>query len=290
MTKFPVTSLAALALTFNAFVWGVAWWPFRALQSDGLHPLWATAMIYLFAVVCVTAIRPTAWRSLAKPSLLWLLMLASGLTNVGFNWAVTVGDVVRVVLLFYLMPGWVVLLAWPLLGERPTPGSLFRLALAFMGVVIVLKTPGSPWPVPESLADGLALMGGFSFALTNVLLRKLNHTPEEARMLSMFGGGAVMALIAALVGMRIGLVTPIPALAWPWVGVAFALGLAFLAGNLALQYGAARLRASTTSLIMLTEVVYASVSAMLLGAGELTMRTLVGGSLILLASLLAIRR
>ena len=290
MTKFPVTYLAALALTFNAFVWGVAWWPFRALQSDGLHPLWATAMIYLFAVVCVTAIRPTAWRSLAKPSLLWLLMLASGLTNVGFNWAVTVGDVVRVVLLFYLMPGWVVLLAWPLLGERPTPGSLFRLALAIMGVVIVLKTPGSPWPVPESLADGLALMGGFSFALTNVLLRKLNHTPEEARMLAMFGGGAVMALIAALVGMRIGLVTPIPALAWLWVGVAFALGLAFLAGNLALQYGAARLRASTTSLIMLTEVVYASVSAMLLGAGELTMRTLVGGSLILLASLLAIRR
>ena len=29
-----------------------------------------------------------------------------------FNWAVTVGDVVRVVLLFYLMPAWSVLLAW----------------------------------------------------------------------------------------------------------------------------------------------------------------------------------
>ena len=288
MTKLPVIYLAALALTFNAFVWGVSWWPFRALQSHGLHPLWATALIYLFAVVCVTVIRPAAWQSLRKPSLLWLLVLASGLTNVGFNWAVTVGDVVRVVLLFYLMPGWVVLLAWPLLGEKPTAGSLFRLALAFVGVVIVLKTPGSPWPLPESLADGLALMGGFSFALTNVLLRKLNHTPEESRMLSMFGGGALMAFIAALVGMNLGLVTPIPAPAWPWVSVAATLGLAFLAGNLALQYGAARLRASTTSLIMLTEVVYASVSATLLGAGELTMRTLIGGAFILLASLLSV--
>lgn len=266
----------------------MSWWPFRALQSEGLHPLWATAMIYFFAVVCVTVIRPTAWRSLAKPSLLWLLVLASGLTNVGFNWAVTVGDVVRVVLLFYLMPGWVVLLAWPLLGEKPTAGSLFRLALAFVGVVIVLKTPGSPWPVPESLADGLALMGGFSFALTNVLLRKLNQTPEESRMLSMFGGGAVMAFIAALIGMNAGLVGALPAPAWPWVSVAIALGLAFLAGNLALQYGAAHLRASTTSLIMLTEVVYASVSAMLLGAGELSLRTLVGGAFILLASLLGV--
>ena len=288
MKQLPVTYLATLALTFNAFVWGVSWWPFRELQNQGVHPLWATAMIYLFAVICVTVVRPAAWRGLARPSLLWLLVLASGLTNVGFNWAVTVGDVVRVVLLFYLMPGWVVLLAWPLLGEKPTAGSLFRLALAFVGVVIVLKTPGSPWPVPESLADGLALMGGFSFALTNVLLRKLNGTPEESRMMAMFGGGAVMAMLAALVGMKVGLVTPVPAPGWPWVSVALALGLAFLAGNLALQYGAARLRASTTSLIMLTEVVYASVSAMLLGAGELSLRTLVGGAFILLASLLAV--
>ncbi len=247
-------------------------------------------MIYLFAVICVTVIRPTAWRSLAKPSLLWLLVLASGLTNVGFNWAVTVGDVVRVVLLFYLMPGWVVLLAWPLLGEKPTAGSLMRLALAFIGVVIVLKTPESPWPLPESLADWLAILGGFSFALTNVLLRKLNQKPESSRILAMFAGGTVMAVAVAWAGIGFGLTTWPPAPSWPWVGIAIALGVAFLAGNLALQYGAARLSASTTSLIMLTEILYASVSATLLGAGELTMRTLIGGAFILLASLLAMRR
>jgi drug/metabolite transporter (DMT)-like permease len=61
----------------------------------------------------------------------------------------------------------------------------------------------------------------------------------------------------------------------------------FLAANLALQYGAARLRTSTTSIIMLSEVVFASVSSVLLGAGELSLRTLLGGSLILLAVLLS---
>jgi len=30
----------------NAFVWGVSWWPFRELHGRGLHPLWATALIY----------------------------------------------------------------------------------------------------------------------------------------------------------------------------------------------------------------------------------------------------
>ena len=282
--------LPALALTLNALVWGVSWWPFRTLQSHGLHPMWATAIIYLFAIACLAVFRPTAWRSLVQHPALWWLVLAAGLANVGFNWAVTVGDVVRVVLLFYLMPGWVVLLAWPLLGERPTAGSLLRLALALAGVVIVLKTPGANWPLPESLADWLALMGGFSFALTNILLRKLNHTPEPSRMLAMFGGGAVLALGAAVMGMGAGLVTSPPVPNLQWASVAIALSLAFLAGNLALQYGAARLSASATSLIMLLEVVFASVSSVLLGAGELSTRTLLGGGLILLASLLSISR
>ena len=282
--------LPALALALNALVWGVSWWPFRELQSHGLHPMWATAIIYIFAITCLTVFRPAAWRGLLKHPALWWLVLAAGLANMGFNWAVTVGDVVRVVLLFYLMPGWVVLLAWPLLGERPTAGSLLRLALALAGVVIVLKTPGSNWPLPESLADWLALMGGFSFALTNILLRKLNHTPEPSRMLAMFGGGAVLALGAAVMGMGAGLVTSPPVPNLQWASVAIALSLAFLAGNLALQYGAARLSASATSLIMLLEVVFASVSSVLLGAGELSTRTLLGGGLILLASLLSVRR
>lgn len=288
MGRFSSQALAAAALTLNAFVWGVSWWPFRELQNHGLHPLWATALIYAFALVCLFAAQPRAWRGLLEYPALWWLVLASGLTNVGFNWAVTVGDVVRVVLLFYLMPAWVVLLAWPLLGEKPSAGSLLRLALALTGVVIVLKTPTSPWPVPESLADWLALMGGFSFALTNILLRKFNHTPGESRILAMFGGGAVMAMSVALFGMGLGMVTPLPTPGLLWLGLALCLSLAFLAGNLALQYGAAHLSASATSLIMLSEVVFASVSAVLLGSGELTTRTLLGGGLILLASLLSV--
>lgn len=281
-------ALAAAALTLNAFVWGVSWWPFRALQDQGLHPLWATAIIHVFALLCLLLFKPRAWRGLLQHPMLWWLVLASGLTNVGFNWAVTVGDVVRVVLLFYLMPAWVVLLAWPLLGEKPSTGSILRLLLALTGVVIVLKTPASPWPVPESLADWLALMGGFSFALTNILLLKLNQTPSESRVLAMFGGAAVLAVGAAALGMGLGLVAAPPAPGMAWAGLVLLVSLAFLAGNLALQYGAARLSASATSLIMLSEVIFASVSSVLLGAGELSVRTLLGGGLILLASLLAV--
>ncbi|WP_152969463.1 DMT family transporter, partial [Paracidovorax avenae] len=163
------TPLPILALLFNAFVWGLAWWPFRLMHAAGLHPLWATAVMYCGVLVALLALRPGLWAQARAHPQLWLLALSSGLNNVAFNWAVTVGDVVRVILLFYLMPAWAVLLAWKVLGERPTAGAIARLALAFAGVVLVI------WPGDASaqallhglsMADGLALLGGFMFALT----------------------------------------------------------------------------------------------------------------------------
>ena len=46
-------ALAVGALLVNAFVWGVSWWPFRQLESQGLHAMWATALVYAVAVACV---------------------------------------------------------------------------------------------------------------------------------------------------------------------------------------------------------------------------------------------
>lgn len=125
------TAFAPVAgLLFNAFVWGVSWWPLRWLQQHGLHPLWATALIYLLAV----------------------------------------------------------------------------------GVI-----------------------------------------------------GA-------------------------WIGGLGGLALLFLASNLALQYGAARLSANVTAVVMVSEVLFASVSAVALGAGVLTWPLVAGGALIVGAALLAVLR
>ncbi|MBC7718427.1 MAG: DMT family transporter [Chitinophagaceae bacterium] len=281
------TALAASALIINAFIWGVSWWPFRQLQNLGLHPLWATASVYLLVFAVLLAyFGGHQLKAFTEHPALWGLALASGLTNVGFNWAVTVGDVLRVVLLFYLMPAWSVLVAWVLLGEKPTGASLLRLLLAMAGVWVVLKTPDSPWPLPQSGADYLALLGGLSFAITNALLRRCNAAPSGARMLAMFGGGALLASGVALLGMA-QQVVPVPALqaaGWP---VLLALSVGFLISNAALQYGAARLAASTTALVMLTEILFASASSAVLGAAAFTPRLLMGGSLIMLAALLA---
>lgn len=284
-------AVPALALTFNALVWGTSWWPFRQFEQQGLHPLWTTLFVYALSVAVIIALRPASLRQLVSTPSLWVLMLAAGTTNAAFNWGVVIGDVVRVVLLFYLMPLWAILLAKVLLGEALTPAAGARAALAVAGAAVVLWPEGgvtmAQWPVPRSLADALGVLGGFSFALNNVMLRREAHRPEEGRALAMFMGGALVAgaLGAALAAVgRIGAPVALPAL---WALAAFGLSVLFLVGNLALQYGAARLRANVTAVVMLTEVVFASTSALWLGGGVLTPQLLLGGAMILLAAVLS---
>ena len=277
--------MPALALMFNAFVWGVSWFPFRQMASHGLHPLWTTCLIYRAIAVVMGLVRRHAWQGFVAFPGLVLLGLAAGITNVGFNWAVTQGDVVRVVLLFYLMPLWSVLLGWLLLGERPTGGALARVALALSGVVVVLKAPGTDWPVPSSLPDWLGVGAGFSFAVTNIVLRRLRAAPGESRALAMFCGCTAVAGVAALTGTAFGAVDS-PMLASPgWLGWAALLGTGFIVANVCLQYGAPRLAASATSVIMLSEVLFASVSSVALGAATLDSRILMGGALIVAGAL-----
>ena len=289
---FNITTLAVAGLILNAAAWGLAWWPFRELQNLGWHPLWSTAVMYGLAVLMVSLWRPIAWRSLLNTPGLWLLAIGAGLTNVGFNWAVTIGDVVRVVLLFYMMIVWSILLAWLILDERPTVRSLMRVAIAIAGVLLVLKTADSPWPIPRSLADYLALAGGFCFALNNAMLRRLRDVPFESRTLAMFVGGSfVSALVGSVVAISAPVGTALIAFptSLPWIGwlLLIGFGLFFLISNITLQYGAARLKASTTSLILLTEILFASVSSVALGVSQLDQRIVLGGCLIIAAALWA---
>lgn len=280
-------ALPVLALMVNAFVWGVSWWPFRQFEALGLHPLWSTAAIYALVLAALTLWRPGVWRGLARTPSLWVLVLASGTTNAAFNWGVTIGDVVRVVLLFYLMPLWALLLARLLLGERLTPIGLLRMAMALGGAAVVLWPAQGGWPWPRSLAEGLGLLGGFTFALNNVWLRREAHRADLERATAMFLGGTAVSAVAATALTLSGLAASptLPAAAAGWL---LLLAGAFVGANLALQYGAARLRANVTAVVMLTEIVFAAGSAAALGAGTVDARLLAGGALIVGAALLSV--
>lgn len=281
--------MAPLSLLFNALVWGLSWWPLRYLQGLGLHPVWSTMLFFSFGVVLIGGWRPSVTLSLWRQPALLLLALVAGVSNATFNWGVATGDVVRVVLLFYLMPLWAALLAKLLLHEAITRRAWARIVLGLLGAMLVLKPTGQGWPHLSSLSDVLGLLGGMGFALTNVLLRQQSGKPAVERAFAMFAGCMV---IPGLLGLGLywqGVAPAWPALSWGWVGPVLALGGLFFLSNLALQYGAAHLPVQVTSVLMLTEVLFAAVSSAWFGEAIMTPTILAGGGLILFAALLATR-
>jgi len=279
---------AAFCALINATVWGLSWYPLKWLEAHGVPSLWATWFIFGACAVAIQVARPAAAKLLWQNRLtLGWLVVASGMTNACFNTALATGDVVRSVLLFYLMPMWVVLLARWLLAERITPSALVRTALALIGAALVLGEGKLQMPIPNSWPDWLAVAAGFFFGLNNVILRKYSSSPQEARAFAMFIGAVIIAPMVigslALLGKPL-VLAPQPV---AWAGIAVFTVLV-LAGNLALQYGASRLPANVLSVLMLAEILVATLSSWLLGAATITQSTLVGGAFIVCASLLAI--
>ena len=290
-----MSHLPHLALVLNAFIWGVSWVPFKWMESLGLSILWATAASYLLSSLALIALRPAVFKGLLSPQAIWWMGLFYGLTNTCFNWALALGDVVRVVLLFYLMPVWAAIFSRWLLNERLNAEALARLVLALAGAAVVLGQPGEQ----SGFADALSIAGGLFFALANVHLRRLEHAQAVQRTMAMFIGSGLVPLFflmgAALVAWGYGadpggaMRSPLAAEAWAWLAVplvAVALGLA----NFSLQFGGSRLPTQVTSLIMLSEIVFATVSAAMILGKTLSAAEMIGGACIVLAAVWATLR
>ena len=283
-------SLPILGLLINAIVWGLSWIAFQDAAARGLHPLWMTAAINGFAVLVLCAYRPRVLGEVFRTPALLGVLVAAGLTNVCFNTAVTVGDVLRVTLLFYLMPVWAALLAHWFLGEKLDLTAGLRLAVGLCGAGLVLWSTKTGLPVPQGWGDWLGIAGGVGFALNNVMLRRAHAASDTGRGIAMFVGGFLCSAVLAAILAGLGYMTwpsQIPTIHYSDIVLNLVFwSVLFFAANMGVQYGAARLPANLTALIMLFEVAVAAVSSIALGAAVLRWQDAVGGVLILAAPFL----
>ncbi|MFN7835032.1 MAG: DMT family transporter [Burkholderiaceae bacterium] len=281
---------AAFALLINATVWGLSWRPFKALEQGGIHPLWTTFFIFSLAALVMLIHSGRYLRVWLGQPLPWILLLAAGLTNVCFNTAVALGDVVRVVLLFYVMPLWSALLARIILQERITLAAALKILLGLAGAMLVVQQGGERLPLPQSLPDWLALAGGFCFALNNVLLKKMQALPGAVCATAMLCGAALVSGLAAA-GLSAGGLIRIPgAVSADQVWLLLSWSGLFLLGNMCLQFGASRLPPGATAMIMLSEVLIGTLSAWFMGVSLIRPQDWLGGALILAASAVSLWR
>lgn len=274
---------AVSALLYAAIMWGVIWYPYRLLAEAGVNGVVSSLVSFAIPLVLFGGLHRHQFGNLAgRWHWLILLALAAGWTNLAYVLAVLEGEVVRVLLLFYLAPLWTVIFARLLLGERLSLPGWGVLALAAGGALTMLWTPGD-WPLPANRAEWMGLSAGVMFALSNVVSRHLAGVAEGARAVSVWAGvvlltgGFLILQPASLAGL--GEVAPAT---WGLLG---AVGLCIASMTYAVQFGLARVRANQAAVIFVTELVAAAISAWWLANELLDTRGWVGAAMIVAASL-----
>lgn len=286
-SKRSMDILPVLALLGTATFWGLLWYPMRWLAAHGVPGLWGTGILFASALVVGS---PMLWRYRAqltvRPALLAGLMVANGWCNTAFILAVLDGQVVRVLLLFYLSPIWAVLLARIFLGERLPSRAWVTLVVAMGGALIILWQPslGMPWPRDHS--DWLAISSGFGFACSNVFIRMGHDLAIGLKVVAAWLGVTVLSgvlLLAGFGGQMAWSVTP--------VVVAIVVGVVgIVMMSVCLVFGVSRMPVHRSAVILLFEVMVGAVSAQWLAHEALGGREWLGGALILGAAWLASRQ
>jgi drug/metabolite transporter (DMT)-like permease len=188
-------------------------------------------------------------------------------------------------LLFYIAPVWTVPLAFLVLGERLDWRGLAVVGIALTGAVVMLWRPELGAPLPANRAEWLGLMAGVMFALSNVIVRKLDAVGTIAKSLTIWAGVAIAGVIATLfMSSSASLMPSLTTHAWVLVAV-IVVGL--IAMSLCLQYGLSHTPATRAAVILLFELVVAGVATHFLTGERMRLQDWIGGGLIVAAGLAA---
>lgn len=277
---------AVISLLLAATMWGVFWLPLRWLEQLGLHGIWITFLIYCGTLVyCIPILIYSRHEFLRQPLLLFLIGLSSGWCNIAFILAILSGEVVRVVLLFYLSPVWATLLARLVLKEQMSKLAYVLLMLAIAGAMLMLWSPSVGYPWPQNRADWLGLSAGFAFALMNLLVHMAKQVSLQTKMASAWIGVIVIAGIAIVIQHEpMELISITPAI------YALLTGIILMGGMTGLVvYGVTHMPVHRSAVILLFEVVAATVSTYLLTSERMSAREWLGGLAVILAAYLSAR-
>lgn len=282
----PPLSLPTLGLLVGATVWGLLWYPYRLLAQAGIDGIWSTFFTYVVALVAGVALFPRHALALGKsPPLAIVMGLAVGWSNLAYVMGVLEGEVMRVLLLFYLAPLWTVPLARIALKEKLDRTGLVVMALAFAGAVTMLWRPALGFPWPGSRAEWLGLSAGFFFAVGNVLVRKLDTMSDASKSMAIWAGVVVVSLLY-LGSSKVGAARAFE-LGWENAALVAGIALAILLMSLALQYGLSRTPANRAIVVLLFELVVAAIAAAFLAGESLRAQDWFGGALIVAATVVS---
>jgi drug/metabolite transporter (DMT)-like permease len=275
-------SMPVWVLLISSIGWGLTWLPLHYFESQGLS---GPPMVFIIFLSAVTVLLPVMFRQRRS----WqghihhlvLIALFGGLANVLFQNALFYGDVVRVMILFYLLPIWSVLGGRVFLGEKIDLMRGVTLAAAIGGGFLILGGFGI-FSTPPSWLDLMAIGSGFAFAMNNIVFRASQELPLGSKVSAMFFGVIVMMGAYLLFT---------PAIAWPTDISVILLAAAYGIFGLMLitfgtQWGVTHLEAGRASIIIVMELVVAVISAVIILNQTLSPAEITGALLVITAAII----
>lgn len=277
---------AFIALIILTMIWGYNWVIMKsALKYSGPFQFASIrtffGAIVLFIVIFFTK-RPL--KLIEFPTMLALGLLQT----VGFTgllmWALVEGGAGKTAVLTYTMPFWVMLFAWPMLGEKVQGWQWLAVAAAVLGMVLIFD----PLHIKaDAFSMFLAVCSGVSWALSAIISKKLHQRSPHLDLLNitawpMFLGSIPMVLIALL--------SPSPTIEWSGYFVFSVLFNVFLSGALAWLlwlYALQRLPAGVASMASMLAPVIGVIAAWV-QLGELPSQTELIGMVLIAFALVVI--
>ena len=253
---------AFIALFLLTLIWGYNWIVMKLaiqyaspFQFAALRTFIGALMLF---IVLVISKRPLKLQEF--PTMLALgLLQTCGFTGL-LILALVVGGAGKTSVLSFTMPFWVLLFAWPMLGEKVQGWQWLAVFFALFGIVLIFD----PLHIKgDGKSMFMALCSGISWAISVIVSKKLHQRRPDLDLLNIT---AWPTLLGSLPIVMVALILPAPPIVWSQTFLLTVTYSIFLSGSLAWvlwTYALQRLPAGIASMASMLIPVIAVICAWL---------------------------
>ncbi|QSZ40656.1 EamA family transporter [Sulfurimonas aquatica] len=273
--------LPVIVLFVASVLWGLTWLPLKAINATGIDGI---ALIFFAYAILAVVLSPllikqfSIWKEHKK--MMFLIALLGGGANLAFTYALINGEVIRVMVLFYLLPVWGVAGGRIFLKEKIDSWRYLGVTLAIAGAFIILGG-FEIFNTPPSWIDLVALVSGLFFSMNNLLFRAAQSIPVSSKLGIMFLGCFTLAGTLLLSGVE---ELPTHVISNGWIMLIMYTLFWLLLANIGSQWSVTHMEAGRSSIIMIFELIAAVASATIIAHESMSTFEYIGGSLIMAAA------
>lgn len=176
ISRGEITPAGLMFLAITSIGWGFNW-PVTKFLIGELPPLTLRGLSGVVGALLLAALALARGQSLHVPRAMWPRLVLVAVLNVT-GWMALMGLALlwlpasEAALIAYTMPVWASLIAWPVLGERPTVLRTLALVMAFAGLASIMSGNGIAASQAKLPGIMMALAGSIAFAVGTVIYKQ----------------------------------------------------------------------------------------------------------------------